>query len=183
MPCPAKMQCCLMKSNEVTGSSPSAPVCPRSLLLPFPSHAPGTVGAYCLLSRDKDRPQACAWAVVTSEHTEPSCFAELEMYLPESYVYKGIKIKSHRAATHFSLEKYKSLRNSSGLDKAVTFSCHGNAHPPPLYAGPTLDLASCRLEDSAVGQKDHWRGAGRPVVWSQLRCSPASETDADSFRN
>lgn len=159
-----------MKSNEVTGSSRSAPVRPGSVLLPLPSHTPSTVGPHSLLPRDKDRQQACAWAVVSSEHTEPGCFAELEMHLPESYVYKGIKIKSHRAATHLSLEKYESLRNSSSLGKAMTFSCHGNAHPPPRYPGPTLDWASCRLEDSAVGQKDHWGGAGRPVVRSQLRC-------------
>lgn len=86
------------------------------------------------------------------------------MYLPESYVYKGIKIKSHRAATRFSLEKYKSLRNSSGLGKAVTFSYHGNAHLPPFYAGPTLEPASCRLEDSAVGQKDP--GGELEGLWS-----------------
>lgn len=157
-----------MKSLEVPALPPSTlvPFCFLLFLAPRALGAPTVFCPETLLWCS----ETSAWAAVSSEHTGSSCFAELEMYLPESYVYKGIKIKSHRAAAHLSLEKHKSLRNSSGLGKAVTFSYHGNAHLPPFYAGPTLELASCRLEDSAVGQKDHRRGAGRPVVWSQLRC-------------
>ena len=57
------------------------------------------------------------------------------MYSSESYVYKGIRVKSHRATTHLFLEKYDSSRNSSSLGKAVIFGCHGHTR---LVSVPVL---------------------------------------------